>query len=97
MFKMSLKYVDSVFFSRTGPSSGNTFLRSLLHCAPGAIVLSMHVVVIIYFDDVGCFSSYLFYCGHFLCPTGCAARLVVCILCCFVFPVLTILKWVLER
>jgi hypothetical protein len=34
-------------FSRTGPFSGNIFLRSLLH----------DVVVIIYFDDVGCLAT----------------------------------------
>jgi hypothetical protein len=52
-------------------------LRSLLHCALGHIVLLRHVVVlIINFDAIRCFSSYLVL-QPFLCPTG--ILLVVCI------------------
>jgi hypothetical protein len=40
-------------------------LRSLLHCTLGQIVLLRHIIVVINFDVVGCFSSYLLYCGRF--------------------------------
>jgi hypothetical protein len=36
----------ATYFSQTGISSGNQFLRSLLHCALGPIVLLRHMVVV---------------------------------------------------
>jgi hypothetical protein len=65
MVKISLKYVHAVFMLHVPAIQGHlqaTYfsLRSLLHYALGQIVFLGHVtVVIINFDVVGCFSSYL--------------------------------------
>jgi hypothetical protein len=53
-------YVHSVFMLHVSATQGHFqathFLRSLLHCALGQIVLLRHaIVVIINFDDEGCF------------------------------------------
>jgi hypothetical protein len=56
----------ATYFSLTGYLQATHFLRTLMHCAPGQIVLIRYViVVIINFDVVGCFSPYIFYYSRF--------------------------------
>jgi hypothetical protein len=68
-------YVHLVFMLHVSAAQGHLqathFLRSLLHCALGQIILLRHVIiVIINFDAVGCFSSYLLYCSRLCVPLG---------------------------
>jgi hypothetical protein len=80
---MSLTYVHSMFMIHVSAAQGHLqathFLRSLLHCALGQIVLLRHVVVVILtFDVIGCFSSYLLYCGRLL---DCVYLVLLCVPC----------------
>jgi hypothetical protein len=73
MFKMALKYVHSVFILHVSATQGHLQATSFkgVHCTVYLVkYYSLRHVVIINFDVVGCFSSYLLCCDRFCVPFG---------------------------